>query len=135
MRILTLALALALIGCAPLADTAKPIGLDGTDWVLTAMSGSAPIADSKLTLKFAQGSASGSAGCNQYHSTYTASGSKLEFGMIAATKRACLASEMNRQEVAYLEALSKTAAYEISAERLVLRDGANNALLEFARER
>jgi len=130
-----LALTLALVGCAPLADTTKPIGLDGTDWVLTSFSGKPPIADSKLTLKFAQGSASGSAGCNQYHSTYTASGSKLEFGMIAATKRACLAPEMNTQEAAYLEALSKTTAYEASAERLMLRDGANSVLLELERTR
>jgi heat shock protein HslJ len=130
-----LVLALVLIGCAPLTDTTKPIGLDGTDWVLTALSGNAPIANSNITLKFAEGSASGSAGCNQYRSTYTTDGSKLELGMIAATKRACLAAEMNTQETAYLDALTKTAAYEISANRLTLRDAANNVLLAYARER
>ena len=127
-----LALTLLVIGCAPLADTANP-GLDGTDWVLTAMSGTAPIANSNITLKFADGSATGSAGCNQYRSSYTTSGSELKFGMTISTKRACLEPAMNRQEVAYLDALNKVASYEITGDRLLLKDAANTTLLEFAK--
>ena len=136
MRTLLALTLLILVGCAPLADTAQTApSFDGTDWVLTAMSGATLVADSKITLKFEQGSASGSAGCNQYRSTYTTNGSKLEFGITSSTKRACLAQAMNVQETAYLGALTKVAAYEISADRLTLRDGAGSTLLEFERAR
>jgi len=128
-------LTLLLIGCAPLTDTAKAVSLEGTDWTLTAMSGKAPVADSQITLTFEQGSASGSAGCNQYRSATTTDGSKLAFGMTSSTKRACLAQDRNVQETAYLEALTKVAAYEVSGDRLELRDAAGKTLLEFERAR
>jgi heat shock protein HslJ len=130
-----LVLTFLLIGCAPLADTGKPVSLDGTDWTLTAMSGNAPVADSTITLTFEQGSANGSAGCNRYRSNTTTDGGKLAFGMTSSTKRACLAQNMNVQETAYLGALTKVAAYEVSGDRLVLRDTAGTALLEFERAR
>lgn len=131
-----LVLTLLLIGCAPLQDSnVPPVALDGTEWMLTSMSGKAPVADSKLTVKFDEGSASGSAGCNQYRSATTTDGSKLAFGMTSSTKRACLAQEMNVQETAYLDALAKVAAYEVSGDRLTLHDAAGTALLEFERAR
>jgi heat shock protein HslJ len=135
----TFLLALVLIGCAPLADTAtdtaKTPDLDGTDWKLTAMNGSAPVAGSSITLKFEQGSATGSAGCNQYRSTYTTNGAKLQFGMTSSTKRACLEQEMNVQETAYLGTLPKVAEYGVSGDRLTLRDASGAALLEYERAR
>lgn len=132
---LTFLLTLVLVGCAPLADTTKPPELDGTDWKLTSMNGSVPVAGSSITLKFEQGSATGSAGCNQYQSTYTTSGAKLEFGMTSSTKRACLEQEMNVQETAYLGTLPKVAEYGVAADRLTLRDAAGAALLEYERAR
>lgn len=109
------------------------VELDGTAWVLTAIQGSPPVADSNVTLKFEQGSASGSGGCNQYRAEYTTSGSKLEFGLTSSTKRACLAREKNAQETAYLHALTEVASFEASDQRLVLRDGSSATLLEFAK--
>jgi heat shock protein HslJ len=131
-----LVLTLLLAGCAPLQDsTVPPVALDGTEWMLTAISGKAPVAGSKLTVKFDDASASGSAGCNQYRSATTTDGSKLSFGMTSSTKRACLAQEMNVQETAYLGALSKVTAYEVSGDHLMLRDAAGGTLLEFERAR
>jgi heat shock protein HslJ len=131
-----LVLTLLLAGCAPLKDsTVAPVALDGTEWMLTSMSGRAPVTGSKLTLKFDETSASGDAGCNQYRSATTTAGANLAFGMTSSTKRACLAQEMNMQETAYLDALTKVAAYEVSGDRLTLRDAAGGALLEFERAR
>lgn len=131
-----LVLTLLLIGCAPLQDsTVPPVSLDGTEWMLTSMSGKAPVAGSKLTLKFDEANASGDAGCNQYRSATTTDGSKLAFGMTSSTKRACLAQEMNVQETAYLDALAKVTAYEVSGDRLTLRDSGGGTLLEFERAR
>jgi Heat shock protein len=123
-----------LVGCAPMTDTSNPPGLDGTDWTLTSMSGKAPVGGS-ITLKFEQGNASGSAGCNQYNGAYTTSGSTIELGPIAATKRACLEQALNVQETAYLNALSKVAKYDVSGDRLMLRDAGGTTLLEFERAR
>jgi heat shock protein HslJ len=131
-----LVLMFLLAGCAPLQDSSvPPVALDGTEWMLTAMSGKAPAAGSKLTLKFDEASASGSAGCNQYRSATTTDGSNLAFGMTSSTKRACLAQELNVQETAYLGALAKVAAYAVSGDRLTLRDVAGATLLEFERAR
>jgi len=131
-----LVLTLLLAACAPLKDsTVAPVALDGTEWMLTSMSGKAPVAGSKLTLKFDEASASGSAGCNQYRSDTTTDSSKLAFGMTSSTKRACLAQELNVQETAYLGALTKVAAYEVSGDHLMLRDAAGGTLLEFERAR
>lgn len=133
-----LAVALLLTGCAPVTDATHAtaaIGLDGTAWVLTAIQGNAPVADSNVTLNFEQGSASGSGGCNQYRAEYTTSGSKLELGLTSSTERACLAREKNAQETAYLHALAKVATFRISEERLVLRDTSGATLLEFAKAR
>src|SRR6185503_18202039 len=51
--------------------------------------------------------------------------------MTSSTKRACLAQNMNVQETAYLEALTKVSAYEVSGDHLVLRDAAGTTLLPF----
>ena len=137
MRIaVALALVLTLLAaCAPLADTPKPVELNGTDWTLAAISGKAPVAGSNVTLKFEQGNVSGSGGCNQYNGSYTTSGSTLTFGPIAATKRACLERDKNAQETAYFEALSKVVAYEVSGDRLKLRNAGGTTLLEYERAR
>lgn len=99
--------------------------LDGTSWTLDT--------SSAITLQFADGSATGSGGCNQYRATYTESGSSLTFGPIAATKRACVDPEGNRRETEYFDALSKAASYTIAGDRLTLRDAAGTTLLEFTR--
>ena len=114
-------LSLLIAACA----TQNSASLDGTSWTLT----TSPI----ITLQFAEGSATGSGGCNQYRATYTDSGSSLTFGPIAATKRACVEPERNRQETEYFDALARVASYEISGDRLTLRDASGAPLLEFTR--
>ena len=45
--------------------------------------------------------------------------------MTSSTKRACLAQNMNVQETAYLNALTKVAAYEVSGDRLMVAVSSN----------
>jgi heat shock protein HslJ len=137
MRIAFLLLLFA-AACTPVADVqreAAPAGLDGTSWTLTAIRGNPVVAGSSVTLEFAQDDASGNGGCNQYRGAFSTEGSTLSIGPTIATKRACADRAMNAQETAYLEALSHTAKYEISGNRLVLRDAGNGALLEYTRQR
>jgi heat shock protein HslJ len=127
---------LLLGACAPMSDAVKPgegVQLDGREWTLASMGGSAPVAGSSVTLNFEQGNASGSAGCNQYRGPYTANGSSLVFGAIASTKRACVEDERNAQETAYLDALSRVKSFRATTDRLVLADTAGATLLEYSR--
>jgi heat shock protein HslJ len=115
-------LLLFLVAACATRDAAS---LDGTNWTLTT--------SPAITLQFADGSATGSGGCNQYRATYTASGSSLTFGPTMATKRACADPEGNRREAEYFDALTKVASYAISGDRLTLQDAAGATLLEFTR--
>jgi heat shock protein HslJ len=115
---------LLLAACA--ATTTAP-SLDRTAWVLAD--------SSRITITFVDGSATGSGGCNQYWTKYTTSGSSLTFGPVASTKRACAEDDHNRAEVAYFEALSKTASYAVEESRLILRDATGATLLEFTPSR
>lgn len=118
-------LLLFLVAACASQDTAA--SLDGTSWTLTT--------SSAITLRFAEGNATGSGGCNQYRGTYTQSGATLTLGPVASTKRACVDPEGNRRETEYLDALSRVTAYEISGDRLLLRDAVGTTVLEFARSR
>ena len=119
--------ALLLLLVAACASRATGPSLDGTSWTLT----TSPV----ITLRFAEGSATGSGGCNQYRATYTESGSTLALGPAISTKRACVEPERNRQETEYFDALNRVASFAISGERLTLRDAAGTTLLEFTSSR
>lgn len=132
------ALLLLIAGCAPLTDASHPdttTSLAGTSWTVNTIRGDPPIAGSNLTLQFAGGSATGNSGCNQYRAPFTTSGSTLTLGPALSTKRACAEGARNAQETAYLDALSRVTTYELSGDRLILRDTGNNTLLDLAREK
>lgn len=66
---------------APLADTA---------WILASLNGRLPADGGTATLSFgADGTASGSDGCNRFSTTFTQQGANLTFGPVAATMMAC----------------------------------------------
>ena len=86
------------------------------------------LADTQLTLLFAgDGRLSGSAGCNNYTGTYTASGSSLRIGPTAATRKMCVQPErVMEQEQQFLTALETVATIRREGDRAELRraDGA-----------
>lgn len=114
---------------------ASRAGLEGSTWALANIGGNAPVARSNVTLQFSGDSAFGNGGCNQYRASFTSTGSTLSIGPAMSTKRACMEEAMNAQETAYLGALSRVAAYEVTNGRLVLRDASGTAVLEFVRAR
>ena len=57
----------------------------------------------------------GSGGCNDFNGTYTSDGSKLTFGPLSSTKKAC-PDAVNTVEQAYLTALQATQTYEITSD-------------------
>ena len=91
---------------------------------------------SEITAIFAEdGSLSGSAGCNNYITSYTVDGNNLTIGMVAATMMFCAEPEgVMEQKSAYLAALGTVATYSIREGMLELRtaDDALAALYQVA---
>jgi len=121
-------------GAALAKYTAQSQGLGGTSWdVISYNNGQQAVvsvmAGTPLTANFgADGNLTGFAGCNDYNTTYTVSGTNtIGFGPISATRKACdQPPGVMDQETQYLAALSTAATYTIDADQLEMRtsDGA-----------
>src|SRR5262245_21355680 len=98
--------------------------LVGTAWALGELPGQV-LNDVRPTIAFSgDGTVSGSGGCNNFNGTYTVDGSKLTFGPLASTQKAC-GDPADTIEQAYLAALQATRAYEITSDsKLKLTAGA-----------
>lgn len=111
------------------------VGLEGVLWKLesiAATNGLAPVLpDSQATAQFIAGQVGGNASCNTYFGTYQLDGSSLTIEMGGSTMMACQPPEMMQQEIAHLTALGQTASYEITGDRLVLKDAGGNAILAY----
>jgi heat shock protein HslJ len=107
--------------------------LPDSNWNLTALNGSAPVAGTAITLNFNESLAVfGSDGCNNYRTTATVDGDNIQFAQPgAATLMACDEPVMS-QATAYQEALAAAETFSATAEALVLMDGAGNELATFA---
>lgn len=111
MRALILALLLAACASAPRADQTPQrlldgLVLDGTSWVWIDDDGQRPI--NGPTIRFEDGRASGSAGCNQWTGSYTMSNQlNLRIHVGAVTERAC-APELMAREQLFLERVRMT---------------------------
>jgi heat shock protein HslJ len=109
----------------------QPAALAGTSWRATAVNNGkqavvSVVKDSEPTLEFlADGKAAGSAGCNRYTTTYSASGSKLTFAAAAATRKMCARPEIMEQEQSFLSALATVASARFEGDRLELRTAAD----------
>jgi heat shock protein HslJ len=113
--------------------TAQSTKLGGTQWVVTGYNNGkqavvSVIIGSELTADFsADGTLSGSAGCNNYTATYAASGKSIKIGPAASTRKMCAdPAGVMEQETQFLKALETAATYHIDGNQLELRttDGA-----------
>src|SRR5262245_24976892 len=98
--------------------------LVGTAWALGDLPGQV-LNDVRPTIAFSgDGTVSGSGGCNDFSGNYTVDGSKLTFGPLASTQKAC-GDAVDNLEQAYLAALQATQSYEITSDaKLKLTAGA-----------
>jgi heat shock protein HslJ len=113
-------------GASPSAAGSAPLtnpDLVGTDWILGDLPGQV-LADARPTIAFSgDGTVAGTGGCNTFGGNYTVDGSKLTFGPLNSTKKAC-GDAVDQVEAAYLAAVQATSAYEItSAGELKLTSG------------
>ena len=109
--------------------------LTGKVWALTTLNGQPPVGGGGISAQFtADGKVSGSAGCNRYTGTYTASGSNITFDpSIATTMMACPQPIMD-QESAYLKMLGEAKTYSVKGDELTLTGADNTTLATYKAE-
>jgi heat shock protein HslJ len=116
-----------------------PASIEGTAWnvvsynngrgaVVTVLQGSA------ITAFFGEeGSLTGSAGCNDYQSTYAVDSNNIEIGPTAVTMMACSEPEgIMEQESEYLAALETAETYAIRGAQMEMRTGSGSLAATFA---
>ena len=102
--------------------------MTNVDWQLTELNNRPVVATPAavpvtLRLVTAERRVQGNGGCNQYSGSYSMNGHRLSFGQIISTKRACVDDALNRQEVAFSEALSQTDRYSLSGNTMTFYSG------------
>jgi heat shock protein HslJ len=110
----------------------QPQSLAGSSWRATGINNGkggvvSVLAGTSVTIGFAKdGTAAGSAGCNNYTSTYQEGGGELTFTAAAATRRMCTIPGVMEQEQFFLRALETVATMRMEGDGLELRtkDGA-----------
>jgi heat shock protein HslJ/uncharacterized protein YraI len=122
---------LAVAACSPFGARDASVDLAGTSWVLSSLGGALPLPGTAVTLQFgADGSASGTDGCNQFSTTYTQRGDRLTIQQPAASTLMACAEPVMTQATAYMAALAATTRYDATERELALRDG-NRILATF----
>ena len=95
---------------------AQPITLSG-DWTLQSFGDAANpseiLPETAITVRFADGALSGSAGCNSYRSSYETQNRRLQVAPVATTRKLC-APEVMAQEAAFITALQTARKYRLN---------------------
>jgi heat shock protein HslJ len=107
----------------------EPAPLTGTTWQMTSYNNGreavvSPLRGTEITALFGEdGSLTGSAGCNNYATTYELDGDNITIGSIGITFMMCAEPEgIMEQESAYLTALESARSYSIEGDTLELKD-------------
>ncbi len=117
------------------AGATQSTPLEGATWRLTQV---APVDGSlqavpggiEASATFAQGSVSGSGGCNRYTAPYVVKEGKLTIGLAAATMMACPEAQATVEQ-ALMAALAATMAYRIADGQLNLLDAQERIVAVF----
>ena len=128
MRVALLALTLAACA-APLAPAANTLALDNTHWMRVDRSEDAPHFP---TLDFADGAASGHAGCNRWNARFEQTGDRLAFGPVATTRMMCAEPAM-ATERAFVLMLADAVAARLDGGQLLFLDQSGAITARFER--
>ncbi len=117
---------IALAAVVPAGALSEPAGPEGVEWLLLE-AGGAPVEpvtggqQPRFLLDAAQKKASGFTGCNSFFGGYELAGSKLVFGPLGMTRRACPDAE-TALEQRFLGVLGSTRGWSIRDAELLLLD-------------
>lgn len=103
--------------------------LAGTSWVLSALNGELPVTGTTITLQFgADGTVSGTDGCNQFNTSYTQDGGSLTFDPSgAATQMAC-PEEVMAQATDFMTTLAAVNGFMLGEDSLSLMSAGETTL-------
>ena len=133
LALLALSLALALSACtsSPGASGTAPSSsatLAGTTWTVTSVGGSFVDATNPPTMDFgADGTLSGTTGCNQYNGSYTVDGNGLTVGTLSMTMMLC-EGPIGDGEALFSPAIQGATTWAIDASGNLLLSGAGDVL-------
>ena len=117
------------------ADAATAVSLKGTVWTLSRIPGTEMEKTRKpVTILLSDTSArfGGYGGCNGYGGEYVLKGDSLKLGEVLATMMACKPG--SHTENNFFKALRETNMYQISGDKLLLKNGART-LAELTRSK
>ncbi len=112
--------------------------LAGTSWDLIAYNNGtggfeSAWGDERVTATFGEdGTLSGSAGCNNYTTSWKTDGESIEVGPAASTKMMCADEKIMTQEARYLELLGLADTYRVDVATLEMFDADGTRILQFA---
>ena len=116
-------------------DAARPVGTWQATGLLRGDAFESPVAGAELTATFgADGSLSGSSGCNTYRATYTTDKGAIEITAPSATRMACAEpAGVMEQEAAYLAALPAAVRFGADGHSLELLSADGTRLVTYTR--
>lgn len=132
------AFAFVLLAGVAVAAPGLPQQVVGPEWRLVSYQGAdgqtTDVSANEITIRFAaDGTVSGSGGCNGYRGTYTAdTNGTLTLSQVVATLRACVDENKTAWETRYFAALQTVNAYKLDGDRVQLVFASGAALLTFA---
>lgn len=99
-------------------EAAPPPRLEGVTWVITGYNNGrqavvSPLGGTEPTITFADGVASGDAGCNRFRASYTRDGTTLAIDAPAATRKLCPGEGVMEQERDLLAAIQSATVWAI----------------------
>lgn len=107
--------------------------LNGTSWVLHELPARTLVGQGTVTVRFDQGKASGSDGCNRFIAPYAITESTIKFTMGPGTMMACPAPLME-QASAFHNALGRTGSYRVESDMLELLDANGKPTAKFRKQ-
>ena len=94
--------------------------LAGGAWIVRDVGRAGIIDTAMVSMVFdADGSVSGTGGCNRYNGGFTLTGERLSFGPAAATRMACAEAVMNLEQT-FFQALATVARFDIADPKMLL---------------
>lgn len=110
-----------------------PDDLNGTNWRIISIDGQPVAGDRPAQFRFADGSISGSAGCNRITGSYRVEARRLTVGQLAMTRMACAGPAMMQENrVADLLRAPVTIRFPADGRMILTADGGGTIVLDRA---
>ncbi len=125
--------AILLVSCA--GGQAQPaLDLLKTEWLLEDLGGKGVVDRAQATLAFPEpNKVVGNGSCNRFFGPVEIKGDTIHFGLLASTRRACVAAALSEQEANYLGALQHADHFSLEGPYLLIHSQSLEKPLRFTR--